>query len=84
MVQRMFPQLTDDCFADSRSTSFEEYILRETNGRGVDVVLNSLIREKLDAGLQVLADNGRFLDLSKVDIYEDKKIGKFVKPLNSS
>ncbi|XP_015789260.1 fatty acid synthase isoform X2 [Tetranychus urticae] len=78
MVQRMFPQLTDDCFADSRSTSFEEYILRKTNGRGVDVVLNSLIREKLDAGLQVLADHGRFLDLSKVDIYADKKIDQTI------
>ncbi|XP_074595151.1 fatty acid synthase-like [Brevipalpus obovatus] len=70
-LQNIFPSLTDDCFADSRSVRFEDDILRQTNGRGVDIVLNSLIEDKLQAGFRCLAVGGRFLELGKFDIVQN-------------
>ncbi|MDN3265851.1 SDR family NAD(P)-dependent oxidoreductase, partial [Streptomyces sp. CSDS2] len=49
--------------ADSRSPRFEEDILRATDGRGVDVVLNSLTGEFVDASLRLLPRGGCFLEL---------------------
>jgi NAD(P)-dependent dehydrogenase (short-subunit alcohol dehydrogenase family)/acyl carrier protein len=53
---------------DSRSLSFAEEVLRRTNGRGVDVVLNSLAGEALTRSLELLAPGGRFIELGKRDI----------------
>src|SRR6266511_2833480 len=41
-LKSQFSKLDDSCFANSRDTSFERHILKETNGRGVNVILNSL------------------------------------------
>ncbi|MDC3955568.1 non-ribosomal peptide synthetase/type I polyketide synthase [Polyangium jinanense] len=60
---------------DSRSLSFAEEILRVTEGRGVDLVLNSLTGDALVKSLEVLASYGRFLEIGKRDIYENRKIG---------
>jgi len=54
---------------DSRSLDFAESILADTDGRGVDVVLNSIAGEALQKSLAVLAPLGRFLELGKVDFY---------------
>uniref|UniRef100_T1L221 Carrier domain-containing protein n=2 Tax=Tetranychus urticae TaxID=32264 RepID=T1L221_TETUR len=70
-LKSMFPQLDDTCFADSRSNKFEEHILRQTNGRGVDIVLNSLTDDKLQSGLRCVAEGGRFLELGKYDIVQN-------------
>ena len=40
--------------ADSRTLEFEENFLSATGGRGVDVVLNSLAGEFVDASLRLL------------------------------
>ncbi len=58
---------------DSRSTSFVDGVLGVTDG--VDVVLNSLAGEGLTGGLQVLKRFGRFLDVTKRDIYNDLRVG---------
>ena len=63
--------LQDWQIANSRDLSFEEHILRETNGRGVDVVLNSLSETKLKASVNCLADYGRFVEIGKYDILTD-------------
>lgn len=39
--------MTDSHIGNSRDTSFEDMIRKETNGKGVDMVLNSLSDEKL-------------------------------------
>ncbi|EFN70710.1 Fatty acid synthase, partial [Camponotus floridanus] len=62
-LKKIFPQLTDRHIGNSRDTSFEHLILTETQGRGVDVVLNSLAEEKLQASVRCLALNGRFLEI---------------------
>ena len=60
---------------DSRSTSFADEVLRATGGHGVDVVLNSLAGDAIEAGLRTLAPYGRFVELGKRDIYGTTAIG---------
>lgn len=60
---------------DSRSLRFAEEILAKTDGRGVDVVLNSLAGEAINRNFQVLKPFGRFLELGKRDFYENTHIG---------
>ncbi|MFH9041854.1 type I polyketide synthase [Streptomyces sp. NPDC017966] len=60
--------LEDDHIADSRSLGFEERIRAVTGGRGVDVVLNSLAGEFVDASLRLLAEGGRFVEMGKTDV----------------
>uniref|UniRef100_T1K1R7 Uncharacterized protein n=1 Tax=Tetranychus urticae TaxID=32264 RepID=T1K1R7_TETUR len=62
-LEKHFPSLDATSFAHSRSTSFEEHVLRHTNGYGVDVVLNSLSEDKLLASVRCLAPGGRFLEI---------------------
>lgn len=74
-LKKTFPQLTDRHIGNSRDTSFEQLILTETQGRGVDVVLNSLAEEKLQASIRCLALNGRFLEIGKYDLSNDNNVG---------
>ncbi|NWU98405.1 FAS synthase, partial [Upupa epops] len=74
-LQARFPQLNADSFASSRSTAFEEHILRVTNGKGVNLVLNSLAEEKLQASLRCLARHGRFLEIGKFDLSNNSQLG---------
>lgn len=60
---------------DSRSLAFADEILALTDGKGVDVVLNSIAGEAVTRNLQVLKPFGRFLELGKRDFYENTKIG---------
>ena len=62
---------------DSRSTDFAELIRKDTDGYGVDVVLNSLPGAAQRAGLELLAPSGRFVEIGKRDIYGDTKMGLF-------
>ncbi|MGO9696855.1 MAG: type I polyketide synthase, partial [Mycobacterium sp.] len=57
----------DDHIGDSRSLEFEQKFLATTDGAGVDVVLNSLAGEFLDASLRLLVRGGRFIEMGKTD-----------------
>ncbi|WP_159058958.1 type I polyketide synthase, partial [Streptomyces caeruleatus] len=57
-----------DHIASSRSAEFEERLLAATGGEGVDVVLNSLAGELVDASLRMLRDGGRFVEMGKTDV----------------
>ncbi|WP_234332491.1 type I polyketide synthase, partial [Streptomyces sp. NRRL F-5650] len=54
--------------ASSRSVEFADRFLEESGGRGVDVVLNSLVGEFVDASLRLLPRGGRFLEMGKADV----------------
>ncbi len=56
---------------DSRSASFADAIEGATGGRGVDVVLNSLSGDLIDASFRVLADGGRFVEIGKRGIKDE-------------
>lgn len=67
-IKKNFPHIPESHIGNSRDNSFLEMILQETNGRGVDIVLNSLAEDKLLTSVKCLAPNGRFLEIGKYDI----------------
>ncbi|KAF4818673.1 Highly reducing polyketide synthase [Colletotrichum tropicale] len=54
----------------SRSTTFAKEILAATNGRGIDVIINSLTGELLDASWRIIADGGTLVEIGKKDIVD--------------
>ncbi|XP_066906939.1 fatty acid synthase [Halyomorpha halys] len=74
-IRKHFPQIKDKHIGNSRDTSFEQMIMRETNGRGVDMVLNSLAEEKLLASVRCLAKGGQFLEIGKFDLSRNNPLG---------
>ncbi|MFI2758841.1 SDR family NAD(P)-dependent oxidoreductase [Streptomyces echinatus] len=56
---------------DSRSADFPDQVRELTGGRGVDIVLNSLTGTAAVACLELLAPDGRFVELGKRDLYGD-------------
>ena len=62
---------------DSRSTEFADLIRRDTDGYGVDIVLNSLTGAAQRAGLELLAIGGRFVEIGKRDIYANTRLGLY-------
>jgi polyketide synthase 5 len=62
---------------DSRSIEFADLIRRDTEGYGVDIVLNSVTGAAQRAGLELLALGGRFVEIGKRDIYGDTRLGLF-------
>ncbi|KUI37408.1 polyketide synthase [Mycobacterium sp. IS-1496] len=60
---------------DSRSTDFADQILADTDGAGVDVVLNSLTNEGfVEATVRATAQNGRFAEIAKRDIWTHEQM----------
>ncbi|OAN28700.1 polyketide synthase [Mycolicibacterium iranicum] len=62
---------------DSRSTDFADQIRLDTGGYGVDIVVNSLPGAAQQAGLELLAFGGRFVEIGKRDIYGNNTIGLY-------
>ncbi|AKN15812.1 mycocerosic synthase [Mycobacterium haemophilum DSM 44634] len=62
---------------DSRSVKFAEQIRSDTDGYGVDIVLNSLTGAAQRAGLELLAFGGRFVEIGKADVYGNTRLGLF-------
>ena len=65
---------------DSHSLDFATETMRWTEGAGVDVILNSLAGDYIDAGMRCLTSGGRFVEVGKRDISEGSSIG--LKPFN--
>ncbi|XP_072763175.1 fatty acid synthase-like [Anoplolepis gracilipes] len=76
-IREMFPSIPEDHIGNSRDTSFEQMIIQKTRGRGVDIVLNSLIEEKLQASIRCLAKGGRFLEIGKFDMVSNNPLEIF-------
>ncbi|WP_329222052.1 SDR family NAD(P)-dependent oxidoreductase [Streptomyces sp. NBC_01485] len=62
--------LDDDHIASSRDTAFAE----KFSGIDIDVVLNALAGEFVDASLSVLAEGGRFLEMGKTDVRDPAEL----------
>jgi acyl transferase domain-containing protein/acyl carrier protein len=67
--RRLVKQLGVEAVYDSRSASFREQLIRDTDAEGVDVVVNSLAGDLIAAGFDVLRAGGRFLELGKRGIW---------------
>ncbi|MFJ9034711.1 SDR family NAD(P)-dependent oxidoreductase [Streptomyces sp. NPDC102274] len=66
----------DERIASSRTAEFEERFLTATSGAGVDVVLNSLAGELVDASLRLLPRGGRFMEMGKTDIRDADAVAR--------
>lgn len=68
---------------DSRSLNFYDEILIDTNGEGVDLVLNSLSGQALHKSLDLVRTMGRFIEIGKQDItnYESLSLTPFNKSI---
>ncbi len=75
-----------DAPMSSRTLSFADEILERTDGKGVDVILNTLAGEAANKGIKILKTFGRFLQIDKKDIAQNKSIelGDFNKGLSYS
>ncbi len=60
---------------DSRSLKFADDVERITEGRGVDLLLNSLPGDYIAKGLDIIAPYGRFIEIGKRDVYADSSVG---------
>ncbi|GGU31720.1 type I polyketide synthase [Lentzea flava] len=67
--------LDDDHIGNSRDTGFEHKFPQ------VDVVLNALTGEFIDASLRLLGEGGRFLEMGKTDLRQDVP-GIFYRPFD--
>ncbi|KAB8181868.1 type I polyketide synthase [Microbispora catharanthi] len=63
-----------DHVLDSRSLRFAEQVKELTGGQGVDIVLNSLAGEAINRGVECLRHGGRFIELGKRDIYQNRSL----------
>ncbi|KAJ8667374.1 hypothetical protein QAD02_009036 [Eretmocerus hayati] len=70
-----FPKIKDDHISSSRNIKFKQMIIKQTNGQGVDIVLNSLAEEKLLASVACLTYRGRFLEIGKYDLTANNRLG---------
>lgn len=77
-IREIFPSIPDDHIGNSHDTSFEQLLLEQTNGGGVDIVLNSLPDQKLQASVRCLAQGGRFLEVGNFDLSANNPLGMMV------
>jgi myxalamid-type polyketide synthase MxaB len=66
---------------NSRTLDFGEEVMRQTNGRGVDIALNSLVGEYITRTMSVLAPNGRFVEIGKIELWDQAKVAAFRKDI---
>ncbi len=64
----------DAHIASSRTLEFKERFLEGTDGQGMDVVLDSLAGEFVDASLELLPRGGRFLEMGKTDMRDPSEV----------
>jgi polyene macrolide polyketide synthase len=66
----------DDHIASSRDLDFRERFLSATGGEGMNVVLDSLANEFVDASLELLPRGGRFVEIGKADVREADEVAR--------
>ncbi|MFC0042722.1 type I polyketide synthase [Actinomadura rayongensis] len=66
--------LDDAHIASSRSTAFEQHF--RATAKNVDVVLNCLTGDVIDAGLRLLAPGGRFVELGRTELRDADAVAR--------
>jgi len=59
---------------NSRTLDFVDQVKTLTDGRGVDIVLNSLTGEAIPASLATVAPGGRFVEIGKRDVWTPEQV----------
>ncbi|KAJ3652417.1 hypothetical protein Zmor_018385 [Zophobas morio] len=73
-LKENYPQIPDDHIGNSRDISFEQMIKKQTRNKGIDLILNSLSEDKLQASIRCLAQEGKFLEIGKYDLANDSSL----------
>ncbi len=60
----------------SRNLDFASQIMQVTNGKGVNIILNSLADEFIPKSLSILANDGYFLEMGKRDDWDQPKVSQ--------
>ncbi|MGI8331398.1 SDR family NAD(P)-dependent oxidoreductase [Actinomadura scrupuli] len=68
--------ITDERIASSRDLGFRDKFLKVTGGDGVDVVLDALAGEFVDASLELLPRGGRFIEMGKADLRDPEAVAR--------
>ncbi|MFJ9953490.1 type I polyketide synthase [Kitasatospora sp. NPDC091207] len=66
--------VAEDRIASSRDTGFARRFAELTDGRGMDVVLDALAGEFVDASLGLLPRGGRFIEMGKTDVRDADEV----------
>ncbi|WP_372365772.1 SDR family NAD(P)-dependent oxidoreductase [Candidatus Uabimicrobium sp. HlEnr_7] len=61
---------------DSRSLDFAQQIQDNVGERGIDVVLNSLAGDYISESIKLLAPQGRFIEIGKMEILNEEQVSK--------
>jgi len=80
--RKMLEEMGVDHVLDSRTLEFADEIMEITKGEGVDAVLNSLAGDFIPKNFSVLKTFGRYMEIGKVDVYGNSKIG--LEPLRNN
>ncbi|WP_230967594.1 SDR family NAD(P)-dependent oxidoreductase [Nostoc commune] len=59
---------------NSRTLDFRAEIAAQTQGEGVDIILNSLSGEFIPQSLAVLKPQGRFVEIGKIDVWSNEEV----------
>jgi acyl transferase domain-containing protein/NADPH:quinone reductase-like Zn-dependent oxidoreductase/acyl carrier protein len=59
---------------NSRTLDFADEIAELTGGEGVDIVLNSLNKDFIEAGMRSLGEHGRFIEMGKVGAWSPERV----------
>lgn len=59
---------------NSRTLDFAREMKQQTNNSGVDLVLNSLAGDFIEASLSVVTHNGRFIEIGKTGVWEAARV----------
>ncbi|MGY1434190.1 type I polyketide synthase [Streptomyces reniochalinae] len=68
--------LADRRIASSRTLDFADTFDAASGGRGVDVVLNSLAGDFIDASLRLMPRGGRFIEMGKADVRDPDAVAR--------
>ncbi|NLU78443.1 type I polyketide synthase, partial [Micromonospora sp. HNM0581] len=66
--------IDDEHLASSRDLEFATTFMDATGGGGLDVVLNSLAHDFVDASLRLLSRGGTFIEMGKTDIRDADRV----------
>ena len=80
--RKLLEEMGVDHVLDSRTLEFADRIMEITDGEGVDAVLNSLAGDFIPKNFSVLKTFGRYMEIGKVDVYGNSKIG--LEPLRNN
>jgi NADPH:quinone reductase-like Zn-dependent oxidoreductase len=62
--------ISNDRIFSSRNTAFAQEIMKRTDGKGVNIILNSLAGDLLDESWRIIATGGTMVEIGKRDILD--------------